>query len=87
MPRAHVADTIAILNQMRLDADDLIYFSELVESEGFRIHPRCLRRRPAAAHLRRSASPRASRSSSALHFDERRGVPHISRYDIREFVY
>ena len=30
----HVADTISVLNQMQLDAGDLLYFSDLVEEPG-----------------------------------------------------
>ena len=30
----HVSDTIKVINQMDLDADDIVYFSELIEHEG-----------------------------------------------------
>ena len=32
--KKHIQDSIHLINQMQLDADDLIYFSELIESEG-----------------------------------------------------
>ena len=83
---AHVADTITVLNQMRLDADDLLYFSELVENDGLEYT-----RDAYAADLQPlSADERAAQGEEierALLFDDERGVPHISRYDIREFVY
>ena len=31
---AHISGTVNIINQMNLDAEDLVYFSELIESEG-----------------------------------------------------
>ncbi len=84
--RAHTADTIAVLNRMELDADDLLYFSELVETEGLEYS----RDAYAAALQPLSEAERIAQGEEierALRFDEERGVPHISRYDIREFVY
>jgi len=83
---AHVADTITLLNQMPLDADDLIYFSELVENEGL-----AYTRDAYAADLQPLSSAerlaQGERIESALRFSSHGGTPHISRYDIREFVY
>lgn len=81
----HITDTVDIINQMNLDADDLVYFSELIESEGLEysqiafsenLNPlssmeRQEQRRRIEEHLLFSAS----------------GTPHISTYDIRDFVY
>lgn len=83
---AHVIDTLSALNRMGLDADDLIYFSELVESEDMQYT------RDAYAQNLQPLTPaeriqQGEQIESALEFDEERGVPHISRYDIREFVY
>jgi len=82
----HVSDTIAVLNRMNLDADDLLYFSELIESEGLEYT------RDAHAAALQPLSPeerltQGQQIEQGLQFDPVRGVPHISRYDIREFVY
>lgn len=82
--QAHVADTIAALNDMPLDANDLLYFSDLVEHTG--------------TPYPVLASERAIRPLSAEQRAEQRGAireglrfagapPHVATYDIREFVY
>jgi hypothetical protein len=82
----HVADTIQALNAMPLDMDDIIYFSELVTSEAIdytqaayqaQLKPLTSQERIAQGEM----------MQAGLRFDRDRGVPHISRYDIREFVY
>lgn len=82
----HVRETIAAINQMPLDLDDLIYFSELIENEGLEYT-----RDAYAQELRPlSSAERIAQGEvieAALQFSEARGIPHISRYDIREFVY
>jgi hypothetical protein len=83
---AHVQDTITILNRMNLDADDLIYFSELVEGDELEYT------RDAYAQNMQplTSAERLAQGDvidAALRFNQQRGVPHISRYDIREFVY
>lgn len=84
--RDHVKDTIQMINQMDLDMDDLIYFSELVESEGMEYT-----REAFEAHLQPMTGEERLRQAeeieSKLRFSARKGTPHISRYDIREFVY
>ena len=52
----HVRDSIHLINQMDLDLDDLIYFSELVESEGLDYYAGCL--------PQRSCTPLTSRKST-----------------------
>jgi hypothetical protein len=84
--RKHVADTIAILNAMPLDADDLIYFSELIEDEGMEYT------RDAHKANLRPLTPveritQGHQIEEKLRFSAAGGTPHISRYDIREFVY
>jgi hypothetical protein len=84
--RAHVEDTAFLLNRMNLDAGDLLYFSELVEGEEMEYT------RDAYAQNLTPLKPieRAAQGeeiSSRLLFNPQRGSPHISRYDIREFVY
>ncbi len=84
--RAHVRDTIAALNAMPLDLDDLIYFSELIESEGLEYtrdaFENQLQPLDAAGRIAQGEAIEAG-----LKFSKEGGVPHISRYDIREFVY
>ncbi len=84
--RIHVRDTIAAIRQMPLDMDDLIYFSELIEAEDLEYT------RDAYDHSLKPLTPQeriaqGEAIEAALHFSEARGTPHISRYDIREFVY
>lgn len=82
----HVHDTIRSVNQMGLDLDDLIYFSELVENENLPYVQDAFR----SELLPLSPIERLTQQEqieSGLHFSEQGGVPHISRYDIREFVY
>lgn len=84
--QAHVDDTAFLLNRMDLDADDLIYFSELVESEGNEYS-----RNAYAQNLIPLSAPermaQGDEIESHLLFNLSNGTPHISRYDIREFVY
>ncbi|HSM23704.1 MAG TPA: radical SAM protein [Anaerolineaceae bacterium] len=81
----HIRDTINIINKMNLDADDLIYFSELIESEGL-------------DYSKRAFSTNLEPLSSQERFIQRQKIeqglifanndsPHISTYDIRDFVY
>lgn len=83
---AHIAETTALLNQMRLDMDDLLYFSELIESEGLEYTQQAYQHglQPLSAEERIEQGESIERG---LRFSARRGEPHISRYDIREFVY
>jgi hypothetical protein len=84
--RAHVDETITALNAMRLDMDDLVYFSELIESEGMEYT------RDAYANRLEPLTPaervaQGEEIEARLRFSVQSGSPHISRYDIREFVY
>jgi hypothetical protein len=82
----HIRDTIAALNAMHLDLEDIIYFSELIESEGLEYVNDAYQ-----AHLHPlSQEERIAQGEAierALVFAPEDGIPHISRYDIREFVY
>jgi hypothetical protein len=82
----HVRETVEAINAMPLDLDDLIYFSELVESEGMQYTRDAFQQelRPLSS-LERIAQ--GQEIEAGLEFSEQGGVPHISRYDIREFVY
>jgi hypothetical protein len=84
--RDHVRDTVKLLNAMPLDLDDLIYFSELIEGEGMEYT-----RDAYDANLKPLTTEERIRQGeeieTALRFSQGGGIPHISRYDIREFVY
>ncbi len=84
--RRHVRDTVRALNAMRLDMDDLVYFSELVVSEGMDYARDAYQAglQPLTAEERLAQQAAIERK---LKFSRRGGTPHISRYDIREFVY
>ncbi|MCX6537688.1 MAG: radical SAM protein [Acidobacteria bacterium] len=80
----HVADTVAVVNQMQLGEGDLIYFSDLVEIAST-AYPRIAEREAI-----QSLSPEARRTQreairAGLRFDE--SGPKFATYDIREFVY
>ena len=82
----HIRDTTEIINRMDLDKDDIIYFSELIESEGLEYVRRAYQAgiNPMTAEERISQGEMIERG---LDFGWEKGTPHISRYDIRDFVY
>ncbi len=84
--KEHVKETIKALNAMPLDLEDIIYFSELIENEDLPYV-----RDAYQAHLEpltpEERVAQAEQIESLLVFSEAGGTPHISRYDIREFVY
>jgi hypothetical protein len=82
----HIRETIAALNAMPLDLDDLVYFSELIESEGLEYTRDAFHQdlRPLSADQRIA---QGDEIENGLKFSTKDGIPHISRYDIREFVY
>jgi len=81
----HIKDTINIINRMNLDADDLLYFSELIESDGLEYSKQAF-----SANLKPLSSQerflQRNMIEDNLIFSET-GTPHISTYDIRDFVY
>lgn len=81
----HIRDTIRIINQMNLDADDIIYFSELIEKEGFDYSKDAYLENllPLTAEER---IRQENQISTGFIFSDK-GTPHISRYDIRDFIY
>ena len=83
---AHVKDTIRAINAMSLDLEDLIYFSELVLSEGLPYVQDAYQARLQPLNADERAR-QAQVIEDGLKFSARGGTPHISRYDIREFVY
>lgn len=82
----HVRATISLINAMPLDLDDIIYFSELVENENLPYVQSAYQNAlvPLSAQERIEQGDAIERN---LKFSTEGGTPHISRYDIREFVY
>ncbi len=84
--RDHVRDTIRAINAMNLDLHDIVYFSELFVSEQMEYV-----RKAYQSHLQPLTPEQRLAQGEAiehgLKFSRRGGTPHISRYDIREFVY
>ncbi len=82
----HVRQTVDALNAMPLDLDDLVYFSELIESEGMEYTQLAFQQdlRPLSPAERIA---QGEEIEGQLKFHPKTGEPHISRYDIREFVY
>lgn len=82
----HIRDTINLINAMPLDSEDLIYFSELVENENLPYVQNAYQTslQPLSAEER---IKQGEAIENQLVFGLESGTPHISRYDIREFVY
>ncbi len=83
---AHARDTIAALDKMQLDAEDILYFSELVENEGLAYTGNAFKEDLAPLSIP-ELTKQGEIIEQALSFSLEKGTPHISRYDIREFVY
>lgn len=81
----HIQDTIKIINKMNLDADDLVYFSELIESEGLDYSSKAFEAKLVPLTSEERFNQR-NQIEQNLEFSEM-GTPHISTYDIRDFVY
>jgi len=78
----HVADTIAVLNQMPLGEGDLIYFSDLVE-EPNTLYPQIAQQQGIQPLSTEGRSGQRAALRAGLHS---RGMK-VSNYDVREFVY
>ncbi len=78
----HVRDTVALLNRMPLDKDDILYLSELVVSETLPYA------RQAASGGIVPLTPEAVRTQGERIAAGLHGIqPRISRYNIEEFIY
>jgi hypothetical protein len=84
--RKHIDDTIQIINKMQLDMEDIIYFSELIVSEDLQYSRDAFQH-----HLGNLSADQISLQAEEIErnliFKTGEETPHISRYDIREFVY
>jgi len=81
----HIVDTVDIINQMNLDADDLVYFSELIESEGLEYSQKAFSENLEPLSSAERQDQRNKIENQLIFSDS--GTPHISTYDIRDFVY
>jgi hypothetical protein len=84
--RQHVDNTVQIINKMSLGLDDIIYFSELIESENLE-YTKSAYQNDFSPLSPAQAAGQALEIQNQLSFSDENGTPHISRYDIREFVY
>lgn len=80
----HVADTISAVNEMRLSADDLLFFSDLVEVPGTP-YPTLASAEDVRALSLDERLDQLDAIRSGLAFEGR--PPQVARYDVREFVY
>ncbi len=78
----HVRDTIDVLNQMQLDAGDLLYFSDLVEEPGTPYPVLATQQ-----SIRASTPEQRTTQRTAIRVGLRPSDVKISNYDVREFVY
>ncbi len=83
---AHIRDTVQAINAMELDHSDIIYLSELIVSEGL-----AYAQQAREANLEPLSHDECVAQGKAiiqgLSFPRKDDRPHISRYDIREFIY
>jgi hypothetical protein len=79
----HVDDTIAVVNQLGLGADDIVYFSEFVDEPGseYSAQARLAGIRPLTGD---EIHAQASAMRRGFHLPD---ATKISVYDIREFIY
>jgi radical SAM superfamily enzyme YgiQ (UPF0313 family) len=84
--RAHIDQTVEAINSMSLDLDDIIYFSELIETEGIP-YVKDAYNSNLGTLSPKERQDQGSEIERRLIFSDDGGVPHMARYDIREFVY
>lgn len=82
----HIRETARVINQMPLDENDLIYFSELVDYPGSAYSVRAAEAGIRALTLG-EIEHQMVRLRAGFVFHNLDRVPKISYYDIREFVY
>lgn len=82
----HVRDTIKALDSMPLGEGDIVYFSQLVVSDSLPYAQQALDHQLHPLTVDEQSQQREE-IEQGLQFSRRRGLPRISPYDIREFVY
>lgn len=80
----HIQETIRVLNAMHLDDDDILYFSNLMVSEDM-LYARDAMQAGLKSLTQEECAAQGEAIEQALLLEY--GIPKISRYDIREFVY
>lgn len=80
----HIQETIRVLNAMHLDDDDILYFSNLIVSEDMP-YARDAMQAGLKSLTQEECAAQGEAIEQALLLEY--GIPKISRYDIREFVY
>ncbi len=81
----HIKNTVKLINQMNLDADDLVYFSELIENSTMEYTKNAYQNNLIPlTPLEREKQGQIMQQQFKFKGND---VPHISRYDIRDFVY
>jgi hypothetical protein len=79
----HVADSVAALNRLGLDRNDIVYLSEFVDEPGSDYAAQAQ-----AAGIRSLTGAEVRAQASAIRAGLRfAGPPKIATYDIREFIY
>lgn len=83
--KQHIQNTVNLINKMELDADDLIYFSELIENSDLDYTKKAFQANlsPLTPLEREEQGQVMAKGFKFFQND----APHISRYDIRDFVY
>jgi hypothetical protein len=81
----HIKYTVQAINEMELGIEDILYFSELVENDGMQ-YVRDAYQHNFGILPPQEITEQGELIQSQLIF-EKGDTPHISRYDIREFVY
>ncbi len=83
---SHVQQTAALVNAMPLDANDLVYFSELVDYPGSEYSARAKEAgiRPMSVE---EIEHQMAQMRAAFQFANKENSPKVSYYDIREFIY
>ena len=83
---SHVQQTAALVNAMPLDANDLVYFSELVDYPGSEYSARAKEAgiRPMSIE---EIEHQMAQMRAAFQFANKENSPKVSYYDIREFIY
>ncbi|HEX9077059.1 MAG TPA: radical SAM protein [Anaerolineae bacterium] len=86
LAKAHVQHTAEIINAMPVDADDLVYFSELIDYPGSNYSALARERdiRPLSVE---EIGQQMEQMRAGLHFRDPEHAPKVSYYDVREFIY
>jgi radical SAM superfamily enzyme YgiQ (UPF0313 family) len=82
----HVQETVRVLNEMKLDGSDMVYFSRMVSSTDAP-YASLVQEKHLMALTESEQNMQWHAIESQLTFDEITGMPSISVYDIRDFVY